>query len=266
MTLRVLVCDDEPIAVSRLVALLSRFPDLEVVATALDGPTALAAVASDRPDLILLDIEMPGPDGFEVMRSIEASAAVEEGQAPLVTLVTAYRELAPDAFDNGAVDFLSKPVRIARLEQCIARARRLVASRGAEARLAVLEEKVGALQAGRLGTEAPHVWVHRRGEVVRINLDTVDRVAAEGPYVSLHATGATFLHREAIGSMAARLRQVAHVRVHRSHIIRIGHVARIRRTRHGGLELILRDEVRIPIGRSYAKDVRRKLLHLEVEE
>ena len=263
MTLRILVCDDEPIAVSRLVALLARMPDVEVVATAIDGRSTLAAVAETSPDLLLLDIEMPGPDGFEIVRSIERIAAAGGGDPPLVTFVTAYRRLAPEAFDSGAVDFLSKPVRAERLETCIARARRQVAARNAETRLADLERKVGAMEAGRMGAEDPHVWVQRRGEVVRIDLDSVDRVAAEGPYVRLHANGSTYLHREAISLIETRLGRCTHLRVHRSHIVRVGQVSRIRRTPHGGAELVLRDGDQVPVGRSYAKDVRRRLLQLE---
>jgi DNA-binding LytR/AlgR family response regulator len=263
VTLRVLVCDDEPIAVARLVALLSRVEDVEVVATALDGPAALAAIESTRPDMLLLDIEMPGPDGFDVVRLIEKRAEADGIPAPLVTFVTAYRRLAPEAFDSGVTDFLSKPVRSARLEQCIARTRRVLAGRQAEARLPVLEKALGALRAERPGSEAAHVWVQRRGEMVRIDLETVERVCAEGAYVRLHSNGATYLHRDAISVMATRLAPVGHVRVHRSHIVRIDRVSSIRRTPHGGAELILRDGAGVPVGRSYAKAVRRRLLHLE---
>lgn len=263
MTLRVLVCDDEPIAVARMVSLLSRIPDVAVVATALDGPAALAAMEETRPDLMLLDIEMPGPDGFDIVRSIERLAAAGSIRAPLVTFVTAYRRLAPDAFDSGVTDFLSKPVRAERLEQCITRARRLVTALDAQSRLAVLEERVGTLQAGLKATEPPHVWVQRRGEFVRVELGAVERVSAEGPYVRLYANGTTYLHREAIGSMEALLPEAAHVRVHRSHIVLVGQVSRIKRTLHGGAELIMRDGSQIPVGRSYAKCVRRRLLHLE---
>ncbi len=262
MKLRVLVCDDEPIAVSRMVALLLRIPDVDVVATALDGPAALVAAEAARPDLLFLDIEMPGPDGFEIVRSLERLAESSGNPMPLVTFVTAYRRLAPEAFDSGAVDFLSKPVRAARLELCIARARRQVAARKAELRLTELEGKVGILRAEPAASEAPHVWVQRKGEVVRVDLDSVERVTAEGPYVRLHANGSTYLHREAIGLIETRLEADTHVRVHRSHIVKTGHVARIRRTPHGGAELILRDGGQVPVGRSYAKIVRRRLLHL----
>jgi DNA-binding LytR/AlgR family response regulator len=266
VTLRVLVCDDEPIAVSRMVALLTRIPGVEVIATAMDGGAALAAVASARPDLLFLDIEMPGWDGFDVVRETERLAEATGGAAPLITFVTAYQRLAPEAFDSGAVDFLSKPVRLSRLEQCIARARRHVAARKAEAQLAHLEERVEALQAQGLSVERPHVWVQRRSEMVRIDLDGVERIQAEGPYVRLHVGGSTFLHREAIGLMEVRLGSATHLRVHRSHIVRIGQVSRIRRTPNGGVELFLRDDVQVPVGRSYAKEVRRRLLHLDALE
>ena len=221
MTLRVLVCDDEPIAVSRMVALLSRIPEVEIVGTAPDSSAALAAIQSARPDLIILDIEMPGPDGFELVRLLEG--AIEAGTpAPLITFVTAYRQLAPEAFDSGAIDFLSKPVRPARLEQSIARARSQIAARNAEVRLAALESEMWAIRAARLGGQVLHVWVQRRGEVVRVDLDAIDRVTAEGPYVRLHANGATYLYREAIGSMEERLSPLPHIRVHRSHIVRGG--------------------------------------------
>lgn len=264
MTLRVLICDDEPMAVSRMVGLLARIPDVEVVATALDGPAALAAIPKAQPDLVLMDIEMPGPDGFDIVREAERRAEEEGGLPPLVTFVTAYRRLAPEAFDSGAVDFLSKPVRLSRLEQCISRARRQASARNAEARIAHLEERVGTLQAQRLGADTPHVWVQRRGEVIRIDLKCIECVHAEGPYVRLHTGGSTFLYREAIGLMETRLGPVAHIRVHRSYIVQVGQVSRIRRTAHGGAELVLRGGALVPVGRSYAKATRRRLLHLDV--
>jgi len=259
---RILVCDDEPIAVSRLAGLLSRIPDAKVVGTAIDGPTALEAVGATRPDLLLLDIEMPGPDGFDVVRSVEDLVRDGHRPAPLIAFVTAYRRLAPEAFDSGVVDFLTKPVRLERLEQCIAKARRLASARNAEIRLAALESAAGTNNAA--GTvEAPHVWVQRRGELVKVDLETIERLSADGPYVRLHTSGASYLHRASISQLEERLAPLAHMRVHRSHIVAIAQVARIRRTVHGGAELVLRDGTQIPVGRSYAKEVRRKLLHLD---
>lgn len=255
--LRVLVCDDEPIAVSRLSDLLTRFEDVEVVATASNGDEALSAIRTSGPDLVFLDIEMPGRDGFDVAGEL---SRMDAEHVPLVTFVTAYRQFAPEAFDSGAVDFLSKPVRMARLERSLDRARRLVASRRAEKRLLAVERTVDALRCAQDGRGKPHVWVHRRGEVVRVDLDSVDRVSAEGPYVRLHMSNGTFLHREPIASIEARLSTLGHLRVHRSHVVRLAQVAGIRRTLHGASELILRNGDRIPVGRSHAKEVRRRLL------
>lgn len=259
--LRILVCDDEPIAVGRLTALLGRLPEVEVVATAANGNEALCAFRSSRPDLILLDIEMPGIDGFDVAGEISRLAG---DQAPFVTFVTAFRHFAPDAFDSGAVDFLSKPVRLSRLEKSVERARRLVASRQAETRLVALEQTVGAMRRAQHDGTSPHVWVHRRGEMVRVDLEDVDRVSAEGPYVRLHLSDRTYLHREAIASIEARLGTNGHLRVHRSHLVRIAFVAGVRRTLHGASELVLQDGDRIPVGRSHAKEVRRRLLQRSV--
>ena len=256
MSLRVLVCDDEPIAVGRMTSLLGRLPDVEVVGTAMDGAAALAAFRSSGADLILLDIEMPGLDGFDVVREL---SDMHGDQAPLITFVTAFRRFAPEAFDSGVVDFLSKPVRLARLETSVERARRLIASRQAEARLVQLEQKVATLRHAGDEDAKTHVWVHRRGEVLRVNLEDVERISAEGPYVRLHLPDRSYLHREPIASIQRRLDPRRYVRVHRSHLVGVAHVSAIRRTFHGGSELILRNGERIPVGRSHAKQVRRSI-------
>ena len=116
--LRVLVCDDEPLAVRRLVSMLSQMVDVDVVATAASGREAIDAVSAAAPDLLLLDIEMPSLDGFDV---VERVVKLCPQDPPLVAFVTAYRKFAPEAFESGAIDFLPKPVRLARLEATIAR-------------------------------------------------------------------------------------------------------------------------------------------------
>lgn len=257
--LRVLVCDDEPLAVSRLCSLLGRLPDVEVVGTAEEGEQALSLVIDARPDLLLLDIEMPGLDGFDVVERLNADDRSQDG-SPLVAFVTAFRRFAPEAFDSGAIDFLSKPVRLGRLERTIERARRAVEGREATRRLIDLQGKLESLRGGGEPWRDAHVWISRRGETIRIDLDQVDWVAAEGAYVRLHVDGASFLHREPIGSIVAKLDPSRFVRVHRSHLVRIGHVASVRRTLHGGGELILRSDQRVPLGRSYAKDARRRIV------
>ena len=254
--LRVLICDDEPLALSRLSALLARVPNVEIVGKARGGFDALAQVRTAAPDLILLDVEMPDLDGFDVVEQLESSGV---GEAPLIALVTAYPQFAPEAFDRAAIDFLSKPVRLGRLERTIQRARTALQGRETGRRLIELRTMLEALRAERKPRMGEHVWVSRRGEVVRIDLDDVDRVAAEGAYVRLHVQAVSYLHREPIGSIEKRLDPTRFVRTHRSHLVRIDHVASVRRTLHGRSELILQTSERVPLGRRFAKEARRRL-------
>lgn len=257
--LRVLICDDEPLALQRLASMLQRLPGVDIAATAQSGEEALKHLRATRIDLALLDIDMPGIDGFDVVEGMNG-ATLQDGEAPLVAFITAFRRFAPQAFDSGAIDFLSKPVRLARLDLTVRRARDALAGREARHRLEGLQGTLDELREGRDHFRNAHVWIPRRGENIRVDLDQVDRVAAEGAYVRLYVDGTSFLHREVIGSLAGKFDAQCFMRVHRSHLVRIDHVAAIRRTVHGGSELVLRDGVVVPVGRKFAREVRRTLL------
>ncbi len=256
---RVLICDDEPLAVARLEGLLALIPGVEVVGTAMNGRDAVAAIRHHAPDLAMLDIEMPDMDGFDVVEALEHDGPGAR-DVPLIAFVTAFRRFAPQAFDSGAIDFLSKPVRLARLETTIDRVRQAIAGREARRRLLDLQGMLDALRDHRDPYRDVHVWVQRRGEMVRVDLDQLDRVSAEGAYVRLYLESTSFLHRAPIGSIEARLDPQRFIRVHRSHIVRVDHVATIRRTLHGASELNLRDGERLPVGRKFAKPTRARLL------
>jgi DNA-binding LytR/AlgR family response regulator len=257
--LRVLICDDEPLAIRRLSSMLSRIPDIDVVAAVGSGREALDLLAGLEIDLALLDIEMPDIDGFDVVEEIAAKNK-EGTNLPLVAFVTAYRRFAPQAFESGAIDFLSKPVRLARLERTLERAREALAGREARRRLIDLQGVLNSLRDAHDPYREGHLWVPRRGEMIRIDFDQVERVTAEGAYVRLHVESNSFLHREPIGSIESKFDPDRFMRVHRSHLIRIDHIGAIRRTLHGAAELQLRDGEKIPVGRKYARDVRRRLL------
>ena len=256
--LAILVCDDEPLAVRRLTAMLSTMPGVTIVGTTTDGAEALDLVKRTKPQLLLLDIEMPELDGFDV---VDALAKRGGPEVPLVAFVTAYRKFAPQAFETGAIDFLPKPVRLARLDATLTRARTAIEGREASRRLVELEAMLERLRANHLPAREEHVWVPRRGEVVRVDLDRVDRVVAEGAYVRLYVDDTSYLHRDPIGAIEGRLDPTRFVRAHRSHLVRIDRVASIRRTIHGGAELVLKDGVRIPLGRKYSRAARSRLLH-----
>jgi DNA-binding LytR/AlgR family response regulator len=244
-----MICDDEPLAVERLRDLVGRMPDTEVVGTATDGRAALAAIADLRPDALLLDVEMPALDGFDVVEAL-----AQGGEAtPLIVFVTAYPQFAAHAFDTGAIDFLTKPVRLARLDTAIERVRRALDERDSAARLAELARQVEALRAERRGEGMPgaHLWVQRRGENVRIDLSQVDRVQSEGEYVRIFHGTASYLHREPISSLIERFDPARFVRIHRSHIVNRDRVATIRRRPAGGYTIVTDGGDALPVGRNY---------------
>lgn len=254
--IRLLLCDDEPLAIERLRDLVGRVADAEVVGTATDGRAALTAVAELRPDAVLLDIEMPALDGFDVVEALAQDGA----HAPLIVFVTAYPQFAAHAFDTGAIDFLTKPVRLARLDVAIDRIRRALGERESAARLADLARQVEQLRAERHGggaqTGAAHLWVQRRGENVRIDLAQVDRVQSEGEYVRIYHGDGSYLHREPISSLIDRFDPQRFVRIHRSHIVNRDRVASIRRRPAGGYTIVTSGGELLPVGRNYRAVVR----------
>lgn len=252
--MRLVICDDEPLAVERLRDLAARVRDAEVVATASNGRAALDVIAETAPDAVLLDVEMPALDGFDVVEAL-ASA---EGPPPLIVFVTAYPQFAAHAFDTGAIDFLTKPVRLARLETALERVRRAMEERSSAARLADLARQLEALRAERRveGGEGGYLWVQRRGENVRVDLSQVDRVQAEGEYVRIYHGAASYLHREAISSLIGRFDAAHFVRIHRSHIINRDRIASIRRRPAGGYTIVTIAGELLPVGRNYRSVVK----------
>ncbi|MES2338870.1 MAG: LytTR family DNA-binding domain-containing protein [Pseudomonadota bacterium] len=253
--IRLLICDDEPLAVERLRDLVGRVSGAQVVGTATDGRAALAAVAELAPDALLLDVEMPALDGFDVVEALAKTGAEgASGPTPLIVFVTAYPQFAAHAFDTGAIDFLTKPVRLARLDTAIERVRRALDDRDAAARLAELARQIEVLrteQRGDGGGQAGHLWVQRRGENVRLDLGQVDRVQSEGEYVRIFHGEASYLHREPISSLIARFDAGRFVRIHRSHIVNRARVASIRRRPAGGYTIVTDAGDLLPVGRNY---------------
>lgn len=252
--MKVIVCDDEILAVERLVRMLGAIGDVVIAGSAQNGRDALALIDEHRPDAIFLDIEMPALDGFDV---VEALAARGMPTPPLIIFATAYPQFAAHAFDTGAIDFLIKPVRHARLETAVARVRDVLDQRDARRRLAELASQLSALRAEGGNGSSNEIWVHRRAERVRVDLDTIDMVQAEGEYVRLFVGDQSFLHRASIGSIAARLDPNRFMRVHRSYVVRLDLIAKIRRKTAGGYSLLLTGGTEVPLGRLYRADLLR---------
>jgi two-component system LytT family response regulator len=255
--LRVLTCDDEQLALNRLDRMLRGMDGVELVASCVDSGEAIAQIREQDPQIVFLDIEMPGLDGFDVAEELASTAS-----APIVVFVTAFSNFAAQAFEVGAVDFLLKPVRRARLEAALARARRTLAERSASDRLAELQRSLDGIRGAGAGAavEPFHIWIPRRGELFRVDLNEVQLVQAEGEYVRLHVDGASHLHREPIGVLEAKLDERKFLRIHRSTIIRIDQVGSLKRSVHGGMLVRLATGEELSIGRKYARSARRRLL------
>jgi DNA-binding LytR/AlgR family response regulator len=261
-SLKAAICDDEPLAVERLERMLNGLPGVEVVGTFLSGEMLL----SDFPegaDLIFLDVEMPKLDGFDVVEALSRREWSEGDNpsdgAPLVICVTAHSEFAVTAFDCGAVDFLTKPVRLSRLETAVERARAAIENRQARRRLGELVEQLAAFKDRQSSTDQePSLWVRKGSQRVRLDLAKVDWISAEGECVRFHSGGESFLERSSISSVADRFGPFGFVRIHRSAIVNSARIESLGRTRWGSLQLRLADGSELRVSRSY-QDALRKL-------
>ncbi len=251
--LRVLLADDEPLALRRLKLALGALPDIEIVATASDGRSAIEAMRTLKPDAVLLDIKMPLADGFEV------AEAVGETGAPSIIFVTAYESYALRAFDASAVDYLLKPVEFDRLAAAIARARERrdarMAGRRAEELGVILEalrEEARTRDGPRYETE---FWIREKGRFLRVPVKEVERIEAERDYVRIHWDGRTLLHRETMGSLEDRLDPDIMLRVHRSAFVNWARLKSVRRDLGGRVFAVLDSGAEVAISRGYVHRV-----------
>lgn len=238
--MRLAIVDDEPLARERLRRLISEFPGWEVVAEAGDGESALARIRETRPDTVLLDIRMPGPDGLEVARRLAG-----EPVPPAIIFVTAYDEHALAAFDAAAAGYLLKPVARHALGDALARARRPTAA------------QLRALT-GRVGDGDKH-YLHaytREGEV-RIPADEVIYFQAEDKYTTVHHLHGSVLIDASLRTLESDLGD-EFLRVHRKALVAKRFVRGLVRTGTGGVSLTLdRADARVPVSRRRLGEVRR---------
>ncbi|HYJ53734.1 MAG TPA: LytTR family DNA-binding domain-containing protein [Allosphingosinicella sp.] len=237
--IRVMVVDDEPLAVERLQLLLARCEGVTLVGTANDGDAALRIAEAVTPDLVLLDIAMPGMDGIDVARALS-----ESGVDPAVVFVTAFDNFAVAAFDVAAIDYLMKPVDPERLARALERVRGHLAGgreRGARATTTHVEE----------------FWVPDHSGLVRISASDIHRVTAERDYMRLHVGTRSWLIHRTIGKLEQDLDPTLFIRVHRSVILRRDTITGLYRDDAGHWTARLSDGGEQRIGRSYVDDVKK---------
>ena len=241
MKVTVLVVDDEPIARAGLKAALSGFDWIEVVGEAADGQSAVQAIDTLKPELVFLDVQMPGLLGTDVLRHID--------HRPFVIFTTAYSQHAVTAFELGAVDYLVKPFGPARLAAAMERVRGAI---GQPSSVDAIERLSGALGGGPI----TRLFARVGNAIVPIPVDRVSRLEADGDYVVAHVGGSRHLLHLSLSSLVTRLDPRRFAQVHRAHVVNLDHVRAFKRDGRGNLEAELNDGTRVPVSRPRAQELR----------
>ena len=250
VTIRVIIVDDEPPARARVRRLLLDHPDIDIVAECGDGASAVQVIESHVPDLVLLDIQMPELDGFEVLQALEMPSL------PAIIFVSAFDQYALRAFRVHALDYVLKPVEPDRLGEALAHARER------------LREQRSAADAGLssllrdLTKDRPYLSrlpVRSDGRVKVIDLADVDWLGAADNYVAVHVGSREFLVRDTIAHIEKRLDPQQFVRIHRSTIVRIDRIAELIPDLHGDFQVRLKGGTMLAMSRTFRSHLEDRL-------
>ncbi|MBO9581930.1 MAG: response regulator transcription factor [Sphingobium sp.] len=268
MSIRTILVDDESLAIQGLKLRLEAHEDIEVVETCSNGREAIRAIKTHKPDLVLLDIQMPGFDGFSVVQG------VMEVEPPLFVFVTAYSEHAVRAFDAKAIGYLVKPVEEQRLADVLEHARQRLAEKRQSADAERLREVLSELAPEAMtdldlaaDAEAPAsnrfeklINIKDRGQIFRIDVDTIERIEAAGDYMCIYTGDNSFILRETMKDLERRLDPRVFQRVHRSWIVNLNLVRQVRPHTNGECFLMLESGADVKVSRSF-RDVVARFVH-----
>ncbi|MFL6278771.1 MAG: LytR/AlgR family response regulator transcription factor [Vicinamibacterales bacterium] len=248
---RVVIADDEPLGRARLRMLLANEPWIEVVAESADGPSTIAAIEKFHPELVFLDVQMPGGSGFDVIEAVGAA------RMPFVIFVTAFDRYALRAFDVHALDYLLKPFDRDRFSDALARARDRIerSSNGdLERRLLAI---VNDLKPGPQSLE--RFVIKSGGRVFFLRAEEIEWIEAAGNYVKLHVGAETHVFRETMNSLEARLNPSVFFRIHRSHIVNIERVRELQPWFNGEYVVFLTSGARLTLSRGYREKLQDRI-------
>jgi two-component system LytT family response regulator len=249
VTARVLVVDDEAVARRRMRRYLAADGDVVVVGECGDGASAVDAIRRLKPDIVLLDVQMPELDGFAVLH------ALRPPELPAIVFVTAFDRYAVRAFDLHAIDYLLKPFSRDRFDLALARAKARIASRARDKRLASLIEHLRTTSSHPTRVAVPSA--HR---LVMLDWVDVDWIEAADNYVKLHVGRTEYLLRRTLTSLEQQLDATQFVRVHRSAIVQVDRIVELRPESHGDSTLRLRGGHSLTLSRTFRERVERLLL------
>ncbi len=266
MTIRTILVDDEKLAIQGLELRLQAFDDIEIVATCHNGREAIRKIKTLKPDLVFLDIQMPGFDGFSVVQG------VMDIDPPLFVFVTAYSEHAIRAFEAQAIDYLMKPVEPDRLADTMDRVRSRLADRRQSDELERLRNVINEVAPN---TEMPMVGaddemastrfeklinVKDRGQIFRVDVESIERIDAAGDYMCIYTADNSLILRETMKDLEKRLDPRTFQRVHRSTIVNLDQVRQVKPHTNGECFLVLESGAQVKVSRSY-RDVVARFVH-----
>jgi len=241
--IRALIVDDEHLARKKLRTLLEREPEVEIIGECGNGAQAVSLIQEQAPDLLFLDVQMPGLDGFDVLKAVGA------GQMPVVIFVTAYDQYALRAFEVHAIDYLLKPFDRDRFQTALERARTQIQGKQSHDLNQRLLDLLKGLKAGPKYPE--RLVVKSAGRVFFLKAEEIDWVEAADNYVRLHVGGEAHLLRETMSGLEANLDPAQFLRVHRSTIVNLERIKELKPWFHGEYLIILRDGTQLTLSRSY---------------
>jgi two-component system LytT family response regulator len=231
LPIRIVIVDDEPLARTSLIALLARDPETEVVGECGSGPEAIEKIRALRPELVFLDVQMPGCDGFDVLEQLGAATP------RAVVFVTAYDQYALKAFEAEALDYLLKPFDDARFHRVLERAKASVRDRKQHSRL----------------------MIKSAGRVTILKTEEIDWIEAADYYACLHVAGKKHLIRRSLAELEEELEPLLFCRIHRSTIVNLERVAGMQLDANGEYEVLLRDGSHLRLSRTYREMLQAKL-------
>ncbi|MDR6787003.1 two-component system LytT family response regulator [Sphingomonas sp. BE138] len=266
MTIRTILVDDEPLAIQGLELRLAVHDDVEIIAKCQNGREAISAIKTHKPDLVFLDIQMPGFDGFSVVQGLM------DVEPPLFVFVTAYSDHAIRAFEAQATDYLMKPVEESRLADTLDRVRQRLSERQSAGEAEKLKEALAehapeaaaemadggdAVNASRF---EKMINIKDQGQIFRVDVDTIERIDAAGDYMVIYTGDRNLILRETMKDLEKRLDPRRFQRIHRSTIVNLDLVKQVRPHTNGECFLVLDSGANVKVSRSY-RDVVARFVH-----
>ncbi|HXG94601.1 MAG TPA: LytTR family DNA-binding domain-containing protein [Blastocatellia bacterium] len=249
--IRTLIVDDEPLARERLRDMLKGDSQIEVIAECANGHDAIETILKHMPDLVFLDVEMPGMDGFAVLE------AIDPDNLPAIIFVTAYDQYAVRAFEVYALDYLLKPFDQERFDRALARAKAHITSERSES----LNDRVlkALEQIKNRPVHLERLVIKMNGHIFFVKTEEIEWFEAEGNYVRLHAGKDSYLLRDTISALESQLDPKKFVRVHRSAIVNLDRIQELQPWFHGEYRIILKDGVELTLSRNYREKLHEAL-------